>query len=162
MTEKHISFTAEKEVWKFLKTKALEEETTMKDLILRALQEKYDLPQESEKVEDVEKEVEFSDIPEEVIELSKELEGGMYGSDKAIQKITQACLKYLKSRGEASYKDFKKDVYPKFEEDHTEENFWKMAKEGLTQIERKRMFSEKDDIIETPKGRSHRKYTWKL
>ncbi len=162
MAEKHISFTAEKEVWKFLKKKALEEETTMKALILRALQERYDFPQESEKEEDTEKAVEFSDLSEEVVELSEDLEGGMYGSDQAIQEITQACLRYLNSKGEASYKDFKRDVYPKFEKNHTEENFWKMAKEGLKQIERKRMFSEKDDIIETPKGRSHKKYTWKL
>jgi len=163
MTEKHISFTAKKEVWKFLKKKALEEETTMKALILEALQEKYDLRVEAEEeMVEGEKEIEFSELPEEVIELSKDLEGGMYGNDQAIQKITLDCLRYLKNRGKASHKDFKKDVYPSFEEDHTEENFWKLAREGLKQIERKRMFSEKDDIIETPKGRSHRKYTWKL
>jgi len=157
MTEKHISFTAEKKVWKFLKKKALEEETTMKTLILKALQEKYDLPGENEK-----EEIEFAELPDEVIELSKELKGGMYGSDETIQQITLDCLRYLKSKGKASYKDFKRDVYPRFEKDHTEENFWKLASEGLKQIERKRMFSEKDDIIETPKGRSHRKFTWKL
>jgi len=164
MTEKHISFTAKKDVWKFLKMKALEEETTMKALILEALQEKYDLPVETEKNERREgkKDIELSELPEEVIELSKDLEGGMYGSDQAIQEITLDCLRYLKTRGEASHEDFKKDVYPRFEEDHTEENFWKLAREGLKQIERKRMFSEKDDIIETPKGRSYRKYSWKL
>lgn len=166
MTNKHISFTAKKEVWKFLKMKALEEETTMKALILEALREKYDDLPESTKKEDLGKRkkgnIELSELSEEIIELTKDLDGGMYGSDEAIQEITLDCLRYLKSKREASHKDFKSDVYPRFEDAHTEENFWKLAREGLKQIERKRMFSEKDDIIETPKGRSHRKYTWKL
>lgn len=137
MSNKHLSFTAKKEVWKFLKKKALEEEVDRGK-------------------------VEFAELPKEVTELTKDLEGGMYGSDQTIQEKTLACLRYLKSRGEASHKDFKNDVYPKFEKNHTEENFWKMASEGLKQIERKRMFSEKENLLETPKDRSYRRYTWKL
>ncbi|MFW6083170.1 MAG: hypothetical protein ACOC7O_00835 [Thermoplasmatota archaeon] len=43
MEEKHISFTADKKVWKFLKLKSIEEETSMKELIMSALEEKYDI-----------------------------------------------------------------------------------------------------------------------
>ena len=157
MTDKHISFTADKRVWKFLKKKSIEEESSMKELILSALKEKYDLDQGIKKSKEGEEkgaDIELSDLSEEVIDLSKELEGGKLGSDRTVREITLGCLRYLKNQGEGTHKDFKNNVYPEFEEDHTEGSFWKVARSGLKQIE------EKEGIVKTP-SKGHSKYIWK-
>jgi len=101
------------------------------------------------------KSVELSDLPKNVIDLSKELDGGKVGSDETIQNITLACLRYLKAKGKAAHEDFKNDVYPKFKDNYTESSFWKVAKRGIKQID------EKSDVVNAPHGRGHAKYVWK-
>lgn len=114
------------------------------------------LQSDKEVKSDFDKNIELSDLSKNIIDLSKKLEGGKVASDQSIREITLGCLRYLKNNDVATHKDFKDNVYPLFEEDHKESSFWKVAKEGLHQIE------ELGDIVETPRGRGHYKYKWKL
>lgn len=110
---------------------------------------------EGEMPKDKKENIQTSDLSEDVITLSERLEGGKVASDQSIRNITLSCLRYLKDHKEGTHKDFKKNVYPDFEEDFKEDSFWKIAKEGLKQIE------ELNDLVKTPRGRGHYKYVWK-
>lgn len=157
MTEKHISFTADEDIWKFLKHKSIDEDTTMKELILSAVKEKYDI-ETGDKAGDIEgsdkpEDIGISDLDPSIIEVSKGLEGGKYGSEETVREITLSNIRYLKNHGKASKSDFMSDVYPKFEGDHTENSYWKVSQEGFKQ------FSDLTDKIELATV-GHKNYKW--
>ncbi len=162
MSDKHISFTADKKVWKYLKRKAIEEETTMKDLILRALRDRYGIGKKGRlstgpAVDRAggEDSLNLSDLDPNLVSLAGDLKGGDLASDTTIKQITLACLRYLQNHGEVTHSEFKKKVYPDFEDSFKEDSFWKIAKNGLKQIE------SMGGPVKTPKGRGHSKYIWK-
>ncbi len=143
--KKHISFAADKKVWKFLKFKSIEKEVSMKKLIMAALKDKYDLDLDNE-IED-KTTVEDKDLTG----LINRLEGTADGSAEFIQKVTAANIEYLKEKKRAERSDFVSDVYPKFS-DHTEGSYWKASKSGFKQL------SKLSDKLETPHGRGHSSY----
>jgi len=144
MEEKHISFTAEKSVWKSIKKKAVEEETSMKELILDAVRKEYDIS-EKEK----EKLVEGS-----IKEKMKKIDGGDLSTDEGMKEITRIGVEYLKEKETATMKDFVSDLYPKIEDDHSKSSFKKIIREGLRQMELL------EAPIHIPKGRGHSQYSW--
>lgn len=159
--KKHTSLELEEDIWKDLKMKSIEEGKGIGDLIRKAIYDYYGYGQEKPKEdqgsdqEEKKEKIEISDLDKSIIDLSKKLEGGNVGSDQTIRNITLSCLRYLKNHKEATHKNFKNDVYPKYQEDFKEDSFWKVAKNGLKQIE------GLGDVVKTPKGRGHYKYKWK-
>ncbi len=147
--QKHISFTADKNLWKELKKKAIDEDTTMKDLIIAAIREKYEInpigaPSLSKNDS---KDLGFGS------ELYN-LDGGDLCSDEHMVYVVLAAANFLKTNGTAKKEDFIKYVYPDFREDFKQDSWWKAAKSGLKQM------SELTDKIETPTGKGHSKYKW--
>ena len=104
--------------------------------------------------EDKDKGIELSDLPKKVIDISEDLDGKDLTTDESIREVTLSSLRYLKAVGEGTHNDFKNNVYPEFEDEHSEEVFWKIAREGMKQLEH-------HDIVKTP-GKGHSKYIWKL
>jgi len=148
MTKKHISFTADSSVWKFLKREAIERETTMKDLIIEAIKEKYDLTGTNPM------KIVLHDTDPDITNPVKELHGDKIASDETIREITLHGIKYLVENKKATMKDFVKDVYPKFEGNHTKGSFKKVMRHGLEKYERL------TDRIKVPHGRGHSTYQW--
>jgi len=78
----------------------------------------------------------LSDI--KLVNFVENVEGTVKGKeitdDETMREITYKCLKYLMSVGEAKPEDFKNNVYPEFEGEHTKESFMKIARLGMDQL----------------------------
>lgn len=125
---------------------------------LRYQKEKGELPdfitEEFGSIESKKENIELSDLPKDIIEFSKRLEGGKVGSKESVREIALGNLRYLINNKKASKKDFIKNVYPRFEEDHSKDSYWKISQFGFKQL------SDLTDKINTP-TRGHSIYKWK-
>ena len=152
MTKKHLSIKVDERIWEFLKVKSVKDRKTMKRLVLEALEEKYDLDL-GDKTDD-KAGIGISDIDPSLVDVSKDLDGGKYGSKETVQEITLANIRYLRDRGKASKSDFMSDVYPQFKDDHKKDSYWKVSQSGFKQ------FADLTDKIKLASV-GHSNYEWK-
>ncbi len=143
--KKHTSLELDEDIWKELKFKSIDEGKSLGELIRRAIVEYYDFSDRSDIPDS-------DDIGIEGI-LSK-MDSSTSGSSETIREITKSNLEYLKSVGTAQKKNFVKNVYPEFEDEHTKDAYWKVSQNGFSQL------SDVTDKVKTP-SKGHSKYKWK-